>query len=70
MWFSPILSASPFIRFRNQSADCGYYSGRGGWIYFPGSIRRIARFTEKIVPLMAVLYITGCVIVLVMTGSE
>ena len=36
---------------------------------FLGGIKRIARFTEKIVPLMAALYIVGCVIVLVMTGS-
>ena len=36
---------------------------------FLGGIKRIARFTEKIVPLMAVLYIVGCVIVLILTGS-
>ena len=31
---------------------------------FLGGIRRIARFTEKIVPLMALLYIVGCLIIL------
>lgn len=36
---------------------------------FLGGIKRIASFTEKIVPLMALLYIVGSVIVLVMTGS-
>ncbi len=36
---------------------------------FLGGIKRIARFTEKIVPLMALLYIVGCLVVLVMTGS-
>lgn len=35
-------------------------------IIFIGGIKRIARVTEKIVPLMALLYIIGCVIILVM----
>lgn len=33
---------------------------------FIGGIRRIALFTEKIVPIMALLYIIGCVVILVM----
>ncbi|HIS81830.1 MAG TPA: sodium:alanine symporter family protein [Candidatus Scatomonas merdavium] len=47
----------------------GIIVGAVAGFIFLGGIRRIARFTEKIVPLMAVLYIAGCVIVLVMTGS-
>lgn len=35
-------------------------------IIFLGGIRRIARVTEKIVPLMALLYIIGCIIILCM----
>lgn len=33
---------------------------------FLGGIRRIARFTEKIVPVMALLYIVGCLVILFM----
>ena len=35
-------------------------------IIFLGGIQRIARVTEKIVPLMAVLYIAGCIVILCM----
>jgi AGCS family alanine or glycine:cation symporter len=35
-------------------------------IIFIGGIKRIARFTEKIVPIMAVLYIVGCLAILIM----
>ena len=35
-------------------------------IIFLGGIKRIARFTEKIVPIMALLYIIGCIIILCM----
>lgn len=38
-------------------------------IIFIGGIKRIARFTEKIVPLMALLYIVGSVIILVMNPA-
>lgn len=38
-------------------------------IIFLGGIKRIARFTEKIVPLMALLYIVGCVIILCMNPA-
>lgn len=38
-------------------------------IIFIGGIKRIARFTEKIVPIMAVLYVVGCLIILVMHPS-
>ncbi|MEE1031888.1 MAG: sodium:alanine symporter family protein [Ruminococcus sp.] len=38
-------------------------------IIFIGGIKRIARFTEKIVPLMAVLYVIGCLIILIMNPS-
>ena len=33
---------------------------------FLGGIKRIASFTEKIVPLMAVVYVVGCIVILVM----
>lgn len=36
---------------------------------FLGGIKRIARFTEKVVPLMALLYIVGCVIILAMNPA-
>ena len=35
-------------------------------IIFIGGIRRIASFTEKIVPIMALLYIIGCLVILAM----
>lgn len=35
-------------------------------IIFIGGIKRIARFTEKVVPIMALLYIIGCIIILAM----
>lgn len=35
-------------------------------VIFLGGINRIARVTEKIVPLMALVYIVGCVIILIM----
>ncbi|MBS6195958.1 MAG: sodium:alanine symporter family protein [Clostridiales bacterium] len=35
-------------------------------VIFLGGIKRIARVTEKIVPLMALLYIVGCVVILCM----
>ncbi|NCB93437.1 MAG: sodium:alanine symporter family protein [Clostridia bacterium] len=35
-------------------------------VIFIGGIKRIARFTEKIVPIMALLYIIGCVVILCM----
>lgn len=35
-------------------------------VIFLGGIKRIARFTEKIVPLMALLYIVGCIVILCM----
>ncbi|MGN0334120.1 MAG: alanine/glycine:cation symporter family protein [Lachnospiraceae bacterium] len=38
-------------------------------IIFLGGIKRIARFTEKIVPIMAFLYILGSLIILVMNPS-
>lgn len=36
---------------------------------FLGGINRIARVTEKIVPLMALIYIVGCLIILFMNGQ-
>ena len=39
-------------------------------IIFLGGIKRIARVTEKVVPLMAFLYIIGCLIILVMRLPE
>ncbi len=38
-------------------------------IVFLGGIKRIARFTEKIVPIMAFLYIVGCVVILCMNPA-
>lgn len=38
-------------------------------IIFIGGIKRIARVTEKVVPIMAVLYIFGCVVILAMNPS-
>ena len=38
-------------------------------IIFIGGIKRIARFTEKIVPIMAILYVLGCVVILVMNPA-
>ena len=39
-------------------------------IIFLGGIKRIARFTEKIVPIMAFLYIIGCIVILCMNPAE
>lgn len=36
---------------------------------FLGGIKRIARFTEKIVPIMALFYIIGCIVILCMNPS-
>lgn len=38
-------------------------------IIFLGGIKRIARFTEKIVPIMAFLYILGCIVILCMNPA-
>lgn len=38
-------------------------------IIFLGGIKRIARFTEKIVPIMAFLYIIGCIVILCMNPA-
>ncbi len=38
-------------------------------IAFIGGIKRIARFTEKIVPIMAFLYIVGCMVILCMNPA-
>lgn len=37
---------------------------------FLGGIKRIARVTEKVVPLMALIYIIGCLVILFMNGSS
>lgn len=36
---------------------------------FIGGIKRIASFTEKVVPIMAILYVIGCIIILVMNPA-
>lgn len=59
--FHTVFGVNPLI--------IGIFVGVVAGFIFLGGIRRIARFTEKIVPLMALLYITGCIVVLVMTGS-
>lgn len=38
-------------------------------VIFIGGIKRIAGFTEKIVPVMAVLYVIGCVVILILNPS-
>lgn len=38
-------------------------------IIFLGGIKRIARFTEKVVPIMAFLYIIGCIVILCMNPA-
>ena len=38
-------------------------------IIFIGGIKRIASFTEKIVPIMAVFYVVGCVIILIINHA-
>lgn len=38
-------------------------------VIFIGGVKRIAWVTEKIVPIMALFYIIGCVIILIMNGS-
>ena len=38
-------------------------------IIFIGGIKRIARFTEKIVPIMAILYVLGCIVILAMNPA-
>ena len=38
-------------------------------VIFIGGIKRIARFTEKVVPIMALLYIVGSIIILVMNPA-
>lgn len=38
-------------------------------VIFIGGVKRIAWFTEKIVPIMAFFYIIGCIVILCMNGS-
>ena len=59
--FSNVFGVNPLI--------VGIIVGIVAGFIFLGGIKRIARFTEKIVPLMALLYIVGCIVVLAMTGS-
>lgn len=44
---------------------CAVVSG----FIFLGGIKRIASFTEKVVPFMAVLYVVGCLVILVMNPA-
>ncbi len=37
---------------------------------FIGGVKRIASFTEKAVPIMAILYMLGCIVILCMNGRE
>lgn len=37
---------------------------------FIGGVKRIASFTEKAVPIMAILYMLGCIVILCMNGKE
>lgn len=39
-------------------------------VIFLGGVQRIARVTEKVVPLMALFYIVGCLVILFMCGSS
>ena len=59
--FSNAFGISPII----VGIVCAVIAG----FIFIGGIKRIASFTEKVVPIMAVLYIIGCVVILVLNPA-
>ena len=59
--FSNAFGVSPII----VGIVCAVIAG----FIFIGGIKRIASFTEKVVPIMAVLYIIGCVVILVLNPA-
>ena len=63
IWYSPIPSGIPKNAFHVSPLAVGICVAVVAGFIFLGGIRRIARFTEKIVPLMALLYIVGCLII-------
>ena len=68
-----VQSNSIGVSFGNAFGVKPIYVGIGvavvAGVIFIGGIKRIARFTEKIVPIMAFLYIIGSVIILVMNPA-
>ena len=60
--FSTAFGISPVV----VGIICAIIAG----FIFIGGIKRIASFTEKVVPIMAVLYVIGCVIILVLNPAD
>lgn len=63
------IGASFHNAFGVNSLVIGIFVAVVAGIIFIGGIKRIASFTEKIVPIMAILYIIGSVIILVMNPA-
>ena len=59
--FSTAFGISPIV----VGIVCAVIAG----FIFIGGIKRIASFTEKVVPVMAALYIVGCIVILVLNPS-
>ena len=59
--FSTAFGISPIV----VGIVCAVIAG----FIFIGGIKRIASFTEKVVPIMAALYIVGCIVILVLNPS-
>lgn len=59
--FSTAFGISPVI--------VGVFCAAVAGFIFLGGIKRIASFTEKIVPFMAVLYVIGCIVILVLNPA-
>jgi AGCS family alanine or glycine:cation symporter len=59
--FNTAFGVNPLI----VGAVCAVIAG----FIFLGGIKRIASFTEKVVPFMAILYIIGCLVILVLNPS-
>jgi AGCS family alanine or glycine:cation symporter len=59
--FNTAFGVNPLI----VGAVCAIIAG----FIFLGGIKRIASFTEKVVPFMAILYIIGCLVILVLNSS-
>lgn len=51
--------------FGGEKPVIGIVVGGIAFLIFIGGIRRIARVTEKVVPVMALLYVIGCVIIII-----
>ena len=59
--FKTAFGVNPFI----IGVVCAVIAG----FIFIGGIKRIASFTEKVVPFMAILYVIGCLVILVLNPS-